>query len=281
MKDLINYFKKFPSRFFIFGNIRRPIIPFKVNLLYWRPDVGDNVGDYISKVVYHWCLKKYGLKQYSLKTKRISLIGSVLSFVGGGKTTVWGSGLMNAESVSAILNPYKMVKLDIRSVRGPKTYEVLMNNGIQCADTFGDPGILMPLIYQSKAIKQKGKVLIIPHQSRYSYYAERYDNVINTYTKDYKAFIDEIVSSEKVISSSLHGIILAESYGVPAIFLNDYPGSKFKYDDYYQSTGRNAYPIADTIEEAKSMDGKVNISLSEMQKSLLESFPIDIFKKTS
>lgn len=81
---MLEKLKKYSSRFFIFGNISRPILPFKVNLLYWRPKKGDNVGDYISKIVYRWCLNKFNLSEYSLKTKRISVIGSVLSFVGGG-----------------------------------------------------------------------------------------------------------------------------------------------------------------------------------------------------
>ena len=37
-----------------------------------------------------------------------------------------------------------------------------------------------------------------------------------------------------VISSSLHGIILAETYGIPAILLMDkVTNNMFKYNDYY------------------------------------------------
>ena len=36
-------------------------------------------------------------------------------------------------------------------------------------------------------------------------------------TTDYRLFLNELVRGERVISSSLHGIILAESYGVPAV----------------------------------------------------------------
>lgn len=186
---------------------------------------------------------------------------------------------MSDVSVQAIVNPDKKVRLDIRAVRGPKTAAVLRENGFTFDETYGDPAILMPLIYSTKVPKQKGKVVIIPHESRYRDYADRYANVLNTYTRDYKRFIDEIASAEKVISSSLHGIILAESYGTPAFFLNDYPGARFKYEDYYASTGREVFPMVDTVEEAERISGEINPVLKEMQAKLLSTFPTDIFHK--
>lgn len=278
MKDLAKKAKKYLSRYFVFGDITRPIIPFRINLLYWRPKSGDNVGDYLSKVVFDWCVKKYGLSTRCLITKRICMIGSVLSFIGGGKTTVWGTGLMDENAICAVINKDKKARLDIRAVRGPKTYDVLIKNGMTVEKIFGDPAILLPLIYKSKAKMQKGKTLIIPHHSRFEKYASRYNDVIDTYTADYKQFIDEIVSSEKVVSSSLHGLIIAESYGVPAVFLNDYPGTRFKYEDYYLSTGRSTFPMADSVEQAMNVAGEINPCIASMQSSLLESFPRDIFR---
>ena len=42
--------------------------------------------------------------------------------------------------------------------------------------------------------------------------------IVSMNTDDYKSVIDEICASEIVYTSSLHGIILAESYGIPAVF---------------------------------------------------------------
>ena len=50
---------------------------------------------------------------------------------------------------------------------------------------------------------------------------------IDVKTSDYRKFITEICQSKLIISSSLHGIILAESYGIPAIFLNEGVEKKF------------------------------------------------------
>lgn len=269
---------KYISRWFVLGNIFRPIIPFTVNLLYWKPSkTTDNVGDLLSLVVYKNMLKLGGMNHHPLtpNTKRIVSIGSVLSFVGSGHTTVWGTGLMNAECVTALTA--KNAKLDIRAVRGPKTRERLTHSGFICPSVFGDPAILLPCFYNPTIQKVAGKIVIILHHSKFEKYSTQYKNVLDTYTSDWQNFVREIKSAEKVISSSLHGIILAESYGVPCVWLNDIPDSSFKYEDYYQSTGRTNYPLANSIEEAMTIPGEINQSLQKMQAALRESFPYDLF----
>lgn len=283
MTNIFTFIKKKLSGFFIFGNLRRPVYPLKLNILYWKEDDGqDNVGDLLSKIIVERTIDYLELKRnIRFGFRRLCAVGSVMSFVGSGKTTIWGSGLMTAESVKAIKDRVKNAVLDIRAVRGPLTHKTLIEAGVNSLSDissipYGDPAILMPLYYVPSIKKVKGKILIIPHHSRIDRYKDKYANVIDTYTSDWEGFIDEIASSEKVISSSLHGIILAESYGIPAIMLNDYPGSRFKYDDYYQSTGRSDYPIVDVVEDGYSVDGDINRNLEVMQKRLLDSFPKDI-----
>ena len=269
-------FAQYMSRWFIFGNLLRPIVPFAANLLYWKPTSGDTVGDLLSLIIYKEMLKSGGVKRKIYHyTKRIVAIGSVLSFVGSGRTTVWGTGLMNDQCVSVL--PRKKAELDIRAVRGPKTRECLVKVGYNCPTRYGDPAILLPHFYNPTVTKEKGKIVIIPHQSRYEKYANRFSYVLNTYTSNWQGFVCEIKSAEKVISSSLHGIILAESYGIPCVWLNDIPDSPFKYEDYYLSTGRNIFPIANNIEEAMSMRGEINPRTNEMQQDLMDSFPYDLF----
>ena len=269
---------KYMSRWFVFGNLARPVIPFTVNLLYWKPSAGNNVGDLLSLIIYKQMLILGGgkvRKPFSFKTRRIVSIGSVLSFVGSGKTIVWGTGFMNEDCVSALLQ--KSAKLDVRAVRGPLTRNKLVSAGYICPEVYGDPAILLPLFYNPMVQKISGKVVIIPHHSKLGKYAHQYDNVLDTYTNDWHKFVLEIKSAEKVISSSLHGIILAESYGIPCVWLNDIPDSPFKYEDYYQSTGRCVYPLANDIDEALKMRGEINPFVKKMQKGLMDSFPYDLF----
>ena len=102
--------------------------------------------------------------------------------------------------------------------------------------------------------------------------------MLDTYTNDWQRFVCEIKSAEKVISSSLHGIIISEAYGIPCVWLNDIPDSSFKYEDYYKSTGRSSFPKVNRIEDAMFMQGEVNPRINEMQKVLMDSFPFDLFK---
>ena len=98
-------------------------------------------------------------------------------------------------------------------------------------------------------------------------------------TTDYKHFIDELVQSDMVISSALHGIILAESYGVPAVYLKDDEiNHNFKFDDYYSGTGRIQYEYARTIDEAIKVKPTNNLpNLENMQSALMEYFPYDLW----
>ena len=52
------------------------------------------------------------------------------------------------------------------------------------------------------------------------------------------AFVRALLGAERVVSSSLHGVILAEAYGIPATYLDSGNGeNRFKYDDYYAGHG--------------------------------------------
>lgn len=54
-----------------------------------------------------------------------------------------------------------------------------------------------------------------------------------------------------MISSSLYGIIIAESHGVTAVMLKDTPCDDItKYKDWYYSTGRKSFPVVKDIDEA-------------------------------
>lgn len=64
----------------------------------------------------------------------------------------------------------------------------------------------------------------------------------------WRKVIDQITKCRRIISTSLHGLIVAEAYGIPAVWLSDkIPHTK--YQDYYLSTGREVLP-ANTLEEA-------------------------------
>lgn len=63
---------------------------------------------------------------------------------------------------------------------------------------------------------------MVPHFMEYDEifkeYGSRYD-VIDIRTDDVESFIDQIIDSDYILSTSLHGIIIAHAYGIPALWI--------------------------------------------------------------
>lgn len=260
----------------------------KVNLNAWITvdSTHNNVGDYLSLIVVDEVCKLFGIDidKTVRTTKHLYAIGSIL--LGYQDATIWGSGFgydVTKKSffrLNALLHRFYH-DTDIRLVRGPETRRILKKKGIDCPELYGDPAVLMPLFYNNKEVGHTRKYCVIPHYSKLEKY-KGIENVVGTFTKDYKRFIDEILKSEMVISSSLHGIILAEAYGIPAIMLNDTPADDItKYKDWYYSTGRYKFPIAESIDEALGMTPVTidKLIISQMQERLLTSFPRDLWEE--
>lgn len=248
----------------------------RVNLNYW--DGKPNLGDAISPVVveYMLSLKNLSLNTPVKNTKHLYAIGSVIT-AGIQDCTIWGSGILYTTLGYRIKNR----DLDIRSVRGPMTRTVLMEYGYKVPEIYGDPAILMPEIYNHKDVKKTHKYGIVMHKNG----SKHFDDLkalnnsykfIDIKTCDYKQFIDDLLSVEYVVSSSLHGIILAEAYGIPAILVQP-EFSLFKYYDWYISTGRTDFPILQTLNDLEKVEFPKVPDFSEMRKKIKEAFPYDLF----
>lgn len=244
-----------------------------------------NLGDTLALPIINYFLSKKGIKidkEVSGK-KHLFTVGSggLRSFQ---DTTIWGTGIMYDGLKGKWFEKYWYANhrhLDIRAVRGPLTRDLFLKLGHKCPEVYGDPGILMPLIYQPSVTEKKHDYMVIPQYTTENE-VRKYipgDQLISMNTNDYKSVIDRIVSCRKVYSSSLHGIILAEAYGIPAVFFRGIPSIvDFKYKDYYASTGRFDVPMASSLAEAIGTTPPKLPDLSALQKGLLDSFPYDLWE---
>jgi len=257
---------------YILGDSDRPIANNRVNVIYWKKKGRDNVGDLLSKVIVEKVAEYNGLKlDEDVKTCQLLGIGSIIQEVKS-PSTVWGSGIRERRC------RLPRVNLDIRAVRGPLTRDVLIMNGISCPEVYGDPAILCPsLILDCKDRKKNIPYTVIPHFSKEENYTKYRESCISTITSDWRAFIEKIAESHLVISGSLHGIILAEAYGVPALLLDDCDDDKFKYMDYYNSTNRKELICYDSVESALAAEIPSIPDMSLMASTLLEHFPADLW----
>lgn len=260
-------------------------VPNRVNLHWWKmgnnraPGGMENLGDYLSQVVVDHMLNVYGLSWDTDvgKTKHLYAVGSILAH-GYQNATVWGSGLLNGNTKKARVCLH-LQKLDVRAVRGPLTRDILLSNGQKCPEIYGDPAIILPEIYSPTSFEKKYEASVILHHT-HGYDRSsipNYCNNIEILTSDYKHFVDEICASNLIISSTLHGIILAESYGIPAILLADDGIDMFKYRDYYYGTGRPKIVVAQTVQEALSCDPLPVPDFTNQRCELEKAFPKDLW----
>lgn len=263
--------------------------PHCVNLHYWDsvkvngPEFKNNLGDDLSPKIVSYMLSLKGLSldtTISGKRKHLYAVGSIIA-MGYQNATIWGSGFlegMSDEERKRHHNPRR--HLDIRCVRGPLSGKILREMGYDCPEVYGDPALLMPRIYDIEHTDEND-LLIIPHFRKEEEYRKSYGDksIASMVTNDYRSVIDRICISKKVVSSSLHGIILAEAYGKPAIWLRDRGATKdFKYYDYYASTNRNDVIYASNIQEAINMQPmNLPINLETLRQGLTDAFPYDLW----
>ena len=204
-----------------------------------------------------------------------TVIGSVLHSIDA-NTIVWGTGAMSANLIPAVK------PASICAVRGPLTRELLIGRGIDCPEIYGDPALLYPKFFNPD-VKKEFDLGIIAHyvdqQHPWLEYARSCGAKIINIRGGVKQVIDDIKSCDRIASSSLHGIIAADAYGIPSIWIelsDKVQGDGFKFRDYYLSVNRPIQkPVqitADTtiqqIDEGFK-DYKIDIDLDR----LLESCP--------
>ena len=253
---------------------------FKRSLYWWDPADGSiNTGDYLSKVMVEKILETRDKKLSDKKSKqnRLFAIGSVLHYAKTGDC-LWGTG-RNGNMPDSHCT---FDSLDVRAVRGPLTREFLLSRGIDCPEVYGDPGILTPWIYPKSLFlgaSSHKEYRVVPHFMEDPAKFHGHGENICLPNVSPARFISMLVNSSLVISSSLHGIILAEAYGVPAVLLNAGHREKpFKYDDYYLGTGRSEYLTASSVEEALAMRPLAPPSgFADQQRALLAAFPFDLW----
>lgn len=206
-------------------------------------------------------------------------VGSVMH-VARNDDVVWGTGVNGKVGEEE----HNFTSLDVRAVRGPRTRQWLREHrGIDSPETYGDPGLLIPTVFpELRALTgvKRRKIAVVPNLNdrlRFS----RHPGYLNP-RSDVKSVLATIAHSETVVGSSLHGVIVAESLGIPAAFIRTAAEPDFKYLDYAQGTGRNEVPTFDRFEDAvkyvSRSGGHIEHPLAAWSATpLIEAFPIDLW----
>lgn len=203
---------------------------------YWWP--AKNFGDTLTPfIVEHFTGKKAEPAERADKGKLLA-VGSILHLMQE-NDVIWGSGLNKKRRITA----KKGVKF--LAVRGPITRWLI--RGAKVPQVYGDPGILLPLIYNPK-VEKTHEIGYLPHYVDKTECRIKHDKEMKSPSvklidiqADWQTVIREVLSCKKIIASSLHGIICAEAYGIPAEWVkytDKITGGPLKYQDYFMGTGR-------------------------------------------
>lgn len=247
----------------------------------------ENYGDLLSK----YLVEKISEKQvrfvhpkkhawYKFNRKHYLAIGSILHHATG-NSIIWGSGIIDIK--------HDVAKADFIAVRGPRTRDFLLNKGYECPDVYGDPALLLPEYY-NPVVEKRFKLGVIPHYHDYELANRIFGriedvNVIDLMTLDVEEVTRQILSCERCISSSLHGLIVSHAYLIPAVwieFSSKLFGDGIKFQDYFESIGIDPYdPMF--IENRSDFNEKaifgnfpslpLESNLSVIKKRLLEMCP--------
>jgi len=201
---------------------------------YWHAP--DNVGDVMTK----WLVEQISgdgcrLVPWDRAEPKYFVTGSILRLANA-HTTVWGAGIAyKTDRVSPAAK--------ILAVRGPLSRARALECGASCPEVYGDPALLSPRLYRPSDCLRYG-LGVVPHLVDHDRVARRYAGSDDVLVVDVRAtpmrVINQITSCARIVSSSLHGLLLAAAYGIPflwAEFSDGVLGDGTKFRDFYLSVG--------------------------------------------
>ncbi|MGC1631756.1 MAG: polysaccharide pyruvyl transferase family protein [Gelidibacter sp.] len=224
------------------------------------------------------------------KQNLLITIGSVIDWYTNPNCDIWGSGIIKQKSQITNANFY--------AVRGKHSQRRLKELGYEVPQAIGDPALIMPLIYAPKADK-KYKLGVIPHFLHYEETIEKSNSddvlIINLFD-DIEKVIEDVYSCEKIISSSLHGIIIGHAYNVPSLWFGlasgNIGGDDIKFADYFSSVEIREYEsfkidldrydenyittVASLFDEHNELTLVTSDILKKIQGDLIKSAPFSI-----
>lgn len=193
---------------------------------YWY-DGQPNFGDALTP----WLLRRAGVIPLpaTATTAEIAGVGSIIEMLPKDfQGMIWGSGLLYGE---AVVLPFAR----FLAVRGRLTREQV---GATQDVALGDPGILVSRFMRRPAARWE--VGFVPHHSHLA--DPRWQSLstggqvrIIDVERGPTAVLRDIARCRRVVSTSLHGLITADAFGIPALWARTEPtllGDTFKFADY-------------------------------------------------
>ena len=167
----------------------------------------------------------------------VTAIGSVIEHLAtvDSRGVVWGSGLRGGSSASrswAARRPSRFL-----AVRGAHTRDAL---GLDAGTTLGDPGLLVRALYRRSP--RRSGVVVLPHFLAFNSPDARKQLAVARSrgmrvlvpSAGYESICEEVSRADLVLTSSLHGMVVADALDCPVQLVSFGPTAEppFKFADY-------------------------------------------------
>lgn len=199
---------------------------------WWRGR--SNFGDCLTGPI----LKRFcdiDVEYADLESADVVGVGSVLGLLPRG----WGGTVLGAGRMHQAL-PVRLRDARVLALRGP-----LSAAGIPGDFALGDLGLLAPWLIEP--VSKRFRLGVVPHWSAWDdpkeavWGFDQYDPLYINVAHDPLHVLRLIASCEKIVTSSLHGAIVADAFGIPCRIEYarrfDREGGVFKFRDYHASIG--------------------------------------------
>lgn len=196
-------------------------------------------------------------------------VGSTLAH-SEGNTIVWGTGIMKPT-----LAPRATPK-HIIGVRGHLTQARLREIGLGDVPVTGDAGLIMADFFRPD-VAVKYDFGLIPHyvdeQDPFCDLVRDKGGLVISAQQDLEPYLRQLLQCRLIVSSSLHGLIFAHSYGLPAIWVtlsDKVVGEGHKFRDYYSFLNRPPEQIPRWSQDA---DFAANLSKADCPPRPAQALP--------
>lgn len=204
-----------------------------------------NLGDALSPVIVS-ALSGLPIvhRHFDSTSERFACVGTIGQEFKGGTAHFWGTGVDACKNpIDRQLKQYHCppdTAFCIHALRGPISRQTFRREGIEAPEIYGDPVWFLPSLIEPAATQscELGVVVHLTELSeqtatasthetilRYKIPSELTANIriINTLIEPtFEAIehkVKEITACKRIISTSLHGLVIAEAYNIPCLYL--------------------------------------------------------------
>jgi len=204
----------------------------------------SNLGDQLSSLIVSAITRRpVSHVNFDSSRARLLAIGTIGQQQRAGTIHIWGSGFdglsRKAVGIEEPFLGFPEVRYRVHALRGPFSGRLLKDIGLPSSKIYGDPAWFLPKVFRGRPEK-KYELGVIPHLTELEQRSpapipnatlRRYAGgdadgikLISTYHEPtwdgFRLKIEEILSCKRIISRSLHGLVIADAFRIPCLYVS-------------------------------------------------------------